>query len=105
MFLLAKPDNYAFGEHVDAVTKRLTGAVPCPIFSLSDGVILAVSVDEEPRITRRRGERQLANFEDYVFDASNGDTYWSELGGHPWKASSDLVYIIYDSQEVVEAAG
>lgn len=74
-FLLAKETDYCFTHHVHAMVKFLRDATAYKIFSFSDGAILAVSVNEPPKITIHRCYKTLSNFSDFVFMTADGETY------------------------------
>jgi hypothetical protein len=74
-FLLAKANEFAFKSHTDSMAKSMKSSMSYPVFTFNDGIVLAVSTSEPPKVTVHRCYRSLQLFSHWIFCDSEGDCF------------------------------
>jgi len=89
-FLLAKNNEFAFARHADLLIKEMKASVAYPVFNFENGVILAVSSNEPPKVTMNRCFRSLGSFAHWIFCSPNGETFRDDGTKECWM-DADLI--------------
>ena len=94
-FLLAKDNEFAFSRHTEEMIKSMKSSVAYTVFSFNDGIVLAVSSSEPPRIAINRCSKPLKLFSHWVFITPDGESFRDDGGKECWMDTN----LIIDSAE------